>query len=466
MNLFDIASQHNKNLFSSIRSKMVLFSLSKGEDEDLSEHLSAVSGFMDKIHSFVISEAIELANEEFRLYSKKGLKEFEYYAFKPHLYLGYSPFVFYRENNKIKGCYISIRHVKSEWCRKTMNKLADKYFTEMYKKDEYVTKQDAKIHIEENLAKNNKDNIPLVEKYSDILFYIDVERGYLLSKSSQRDREAFDAFYPLLLNIVTNEQFAKLKLVDDFKEEVKSRLGAIPYTRKAMGDGDACSAYDLTSLVNFYANQGNEDGELPLEPTWSAQLYHADNTKQKMSFGESINLFLENPCDVDVSPTFSQISNFAEDKALRFSELKVKGELRRGEFLKDYFEQYGAENDLPSTFESEFIDVLYSTQSKEGNICIQIRDNLELHKDAMLAFLRSELNDRHFSKSDFETHLSNYQGRVLDLLHNSIDLFVSLYLTYAAVGEEFGEATVVDKLLSGTMENEDDNVAEEDKLAS
>tara|TARA_Y100000310_G_scaffold92562_1_gene90212 strand:- start:5050 stop:6453 length:1404 start_codon:yes stop_codon:yes gene_type:complete len=454
MNLIDIASQHNKDLFSSIRSKMVLYSIDQGDsNEGLSEHLSVVSSLMEKAHEFIVKNTVDLSQENFRIYSKNGLFENEYYILKPHLSLGYSPFVFFKKDNQVKGMYISIRQVKNEWCKKTKKRLADRYFEEKYKNDDYVTRKEASLHVEENLAKNNKDKIPLLEKYTDITFYFDVERGRVLAKSSQRDREAMDVLYSLFIKAVSQEELADLKIKDICVESMRKRLNFLPYTRKAMSDGDACSAYDLNSLVTYYSDKFGD--ELPLEPTWSAQLYFMDDTSQKVSFGRSINLFLDKPCDVESLPSFSQINEFADGKDLRFSEIRVKGELTRGELIAAYCEAYGEENELSSSFYADYVDVLYSTQAKEGNICIQIKDNLEMHKEALSAMLRSEIRDTHLSKVDFEFKVAEYQGRTLDVLHNSIGLFESLYLRFASVvNEEFGEKTRVDRILEGDMSEE------------
>lgn len=456
MNTIELITDQQKQLFSAIKSNMALFSIHQDDDnkEALSLILEKMSSLCEKVHEQIIKKKINITDDEFKIFTKsKKAKETEYYSFFPHMPVGYSPFMFYKKKNKIAGMFISMQQVKFLWCTNTLKKLAREYFNDQYKKETPVSMKDAKLYIRNRLDASNPDNVPLLKKVSQIFFYYDIENSRVMAKSGHRDQDALSMFSPVLMTILDNETLSpSFKLNDDMRSALSNRFYTTPYARHAIATGKAYSAYNISTLVEHFSQNDIDitDG-CPLTPTWTARFLSIHDNSQSISFKNSISIMIGDVPE-GAEASFDYINQFSKGNDLSITQLKVQGELNKGEFLQSYCDEHGADNQLDGDFYNNYIDVEYTTQSKEGNLCLQITDPLPLHKTALIGFLKEHVKDTHLSKADFELNVLEKQGHVLHVLHQSIELFTTMYLLCSKEKEEFGKESDLEKALTQTHE--------------
>lgn len=453
MSTSELIAQHTKPTLQSLKSTQALYAIRHSEDdpEKLKMSLKAVRQLCDEISQYAMKNRVSLQDEDFRIYTRpKDQQDTEYYCMSPHLSIGYSPFIFLKPEKNIRGVFVKIEQHRFTWCSTTMNLKAQKLYQESFKNDAPISMKEAKAQIETNLMGGNRDNIPLIEKLGYSTFYLDLENQRILSKSSHRDQDGIATFFKLLARaaLVLHEkspaagfdELAQLGCAEPFYID--------PYTNRAITKGLAFGAYNIDKLVEFYAKQGPDSKECAVSPTWSADLISKDSHVQKIQFRNSIGIFLEGISDQKQQPTFTMINRFAGSKSLDVTKIEVVGEVPVGLLLKEYQQEYiPDEGEQPADTLGEFIDLTFKTHAKDGNICIQLCDPLREHTKALQWRLRKHLNEHHCSARDTEILFLKWLGLLLEVVHNSIDLFTALYLDSNPVTKEFGEKSGVETLL-------------------
>lgn len=453
MNNSELISQHTKPTLQSLKSTQALYAIRHSEDdhEKLVASLKAVRQLCDEISQYVMKNRVSLQDEDFRIYTRpKDQQDTEYYCLSPHLNIGYSPFIFLKPEKIIRGVFVKIEQHRFTWCSTTMNKKAQKLYQDSFKNDAPISMKEAKALIETNLVGGNLDNIPLIEKVSCSTFYLDLDNQRILSKSSHRDQDGITTFFKLLAKAaqVLHEKSKAVGFDELVKDACTEPFYIDPYTNRAIAKGLAFGAYNIDKLVEFYATQGPDSKACSVSPTWSADLISKDSHVQKIQFRNSIGIFLDGISDQKQQPTFTMINRFAGSKSLDVTKIEVVGEVPVGQLLKEYNQEYVPdEGEQPADTMGDFIDLTFKTHAKDGNICIQICDPLREHSKALQWRLRKHLNENHCSSGDIERLFLTWLGLLLEVVHNSIDLFTTLYMDSNPVTKAFGEKSGVETLL-------------------
>ncbi len=459
MNTSEFISQYTKPVFTAIKSKYVIYSLSTNDEEkeeDVNDVMNALGSLCQRAGEHLIQNKIDTSEKGFRFHTKSAnIPETEYFCLAPHINVGYSPFMVNKDaDGKVLGVFVKARQHRFAYCSKTIKKLVQSHYELMFKEDTPTTMRAAKEYIKERLTSGNKDNIPLLEKLSEITFYIYFNNATVLAKSAHRDQDGLAAFFELVRILVA-------KCIDDgnsipgsealLERALGTKLFPTPYSNHSMSVGKAFGAYNLTNMVGFYAEQDDKKDSDPssIEPTWSAGFSAKDDPSQVITFKNSIGLFLPN-VDLDNPPptTFTMINQFADSKALNIHNLRVIGELPTGRLLKEYVKEH--EEASSDELLNEYLDITFTTQSKDGNISFQINDRLEYHKEAIRVFLRDHMAEHSSSNKELEKLMLSRNGDLLEVLHDAGELFVTIYLESNPLSEEFGKENTLDKALKAS----------------
>ncbi|MCP4256058.1 MAG: hypothetical protein GY774_00865 [Planctomycetes bacterium] len=422
-----------KPVIASIRSNQVLFAIHLNDEDPAITNAAfdGLSTIVKRIHKYIVDNAIDVTDPEFRTYTKsKDLPDTEYFCFAPHINVGQSPFMVHEFEGELRGVFVRMRRHTFTYCTKTIRKLEDAYYEMMYRQDEAVSGKEAKEYIKNRLQGGNQDNVPLIEKVGVVTFYIDLQNQRALAKSGHRDQDGMDAFFSMLIKLANHASERGEGGMEALRDRaLGNRYFIVPYTNFMMKTNQAFGSYNLSQMVEFYSAQEEskeKTPDCPLEPTWSGNFSAKDKTACSAVFKNSINFFMSGLNRENPPPTtFTMLNTFAKDKEMNVSQLSVIGEIPLGELLAKYAEEFPEQAD--DVLKAKFIDMNYVTQSKDGNICIQVKDELKYHKEALGKFLRDEFYDTAHSKKDVEKVTLAHTGKLLAVLHDSIDMFVQIY---------------------------------------
>jgi hypothetical protein len=432
-----------KPLLSAMKAYYVVFSLDLGreEPETFTKITHAIGTLCERLSDLVRKKKIDLTEDPYRLYfSSPKDEEKEYFTFAPHISIGHSPFLLNKDNGALEGVFIKLRHTRFVFCSKYINTLARKLFDLHTINEDPISFKQAKTTILERMnEENNPDSIPLLTKVSDIFVYLDVETGRVLAKSNHRTKDAMRAFFELSTRVsetIQERHPETAPTLAPLTEMANSeRLYTQPYTNHQMTLTKAVGAYNISSLVEYYAKQSEtkDDLECPVEPTTTAELRSRDVTTQTMKFKNSVDLFMS---DKKKSSFFIMLQDFSVEKELIFNSIRVNGELDKPSLLERYGETHPEA--LGTLCEEGTVGLTYDTKAVEGNIAFKIVDTLSIYNDAVRALLSDEMGDRFYNITDMEKLLAKEFASLLPILHHSADLFTSLYLSSNQPPEKFG----------------------------
>jgi hypothetical protein len=453
MNHSEFIKQSLKPVLAAIRSKQVLFSLhfNDEDNEHLKSSVDALSKLNKRIHDFVVKSELDVTSEELRNYTRSSIiPETEYFCFAPHVGIGYSPFMLYKDKDVVKGVFVKLRQHRFTFCSKTIKKLANDFYNRMFKEDTAISMKNALEHVRNRVDHENPDNVPLLEKVAIITFYVDLENQRILAKSSHRDQDGLASYFELLRRIA---KFAEASgeggitpLID---KALSERYYTTGFAQNALSSGLAGGAYNLSKMVEFFASKQDDDTESIVEPTLSAGFAYADNTKKTINFKNSIDLFLDGNFDQDTPHvSFEVLHDFAEQKSLIFNSLRVSGDIPIGALLTEYREEQAEQAD--EFLNGNYITLQFTTQAKDGNVCLQISDGLVYHKEAATRFLKDYFRDNACSRAQFENVMLERSGQVLEVLHDSISLFTKLYLTSSPTSQLSDDIGMLEDAIKAT----------------
>jgi hypothetical protein len=452
MNHSEFIKQSLKPVLAAIRSKQVLYSLHFNDDdnEHLKSSVDALSKLNKRIHDFVVKSELDVTGEELRNYTRSPkIPETEYFCFAPHVGIGYSPFMLYKDKDAAKGVFVKLRQHRFAYCSKTIKKLANDFYNRMFKEDTAVSMKIAIDHVRDRVDKENPDNVPLLEKVAIITFYIDLENQRILAKSSHRDQDGLASYFELLRRIA---KFAEVSGEAGITPLIDKALSERYYTtglaQSALSSGLAGGAYNLSKMVEFFANK-QDDVENIVEPTLSAGFTYANDTKKTMNFKNSIDLFLDGSFDQEAPHvSFEVLHDFADKKSLILNSLRVNGDIPIGSLLTEYREEHPEQAD--EFLNGNYITLQFTTQAKDGNVCLQISDGLAYHKEAATRFLKDYFQDNACSRAQFENAMLERSGQVLEVLHDSISLFTKLYLTSSPTSQLSDDIGMLEDAIKAT----------------
>jgi hypothetical protein len=429
-------------LLSAIKSNYMVFAFESndGSAETVNKSLSNIKKLCVSISQGSQKNNVDLTTEEYRIYMKSPkTSEREYFALMPHISTGKSPFMFYEKDEETVGIFVKIMHSRSLYCTKTINLLARKLYEESILEDIPITLKAAKSKINEDVfLNNNPHDVPLIERTSFIYTYIDIENGCLLAKSSKRDQDSINNFFELLRRtalLMDEKGFIKVK--DTVALAFEERLNTTHYVNWALNNERAFGSYNVNEIVNFYANQSVSDEiceACPVEPTMTASFFSVTNPDQKINLKNSMNIMMS-PEKQGHVPSFRMLQEFSDEKDLNIATFKGKGEIPKSVQLSRYCAAYP--DSVDDTIRGDYVDVLYDTKSKQGNIMFKVTGGITFHIEAAKRLLQDYFSDNSVAVRDMEdVMLSEFSG-LLAILHDSTTLFLSLYINANKISGEF-----------------------------
>lgn len=445
---FDYIKLTQKGVLDAIRSKQVVYSLTMSgkKKDEVSNHLSYLMELCKVVGDKLSKEKLSLDQRETRQYLRSPeIPDTQYYVLSPQLMGGYSPFVMFDDSDgkssthSGKGVLVKMSLYKYVYCPKTIKALTNELFTEQLREGMVIPMKEARKQIVESLKVGNPHNVPLVEKVSNTTFYIDAEKGIVLCKSSKSDLHAIRAFFALLEKLAKTifaetELEAKIeKLVDN---ALKETFYPEPFSTSAIGDGLSAGAYNISSMVAYYAENQTEGADAcAVLPTHTANAYAKNNSDQSVRFKNSIGLFSGK--ESEEAASFDNLDEFREKMELDYSSLTVIGELPVSRQLEAYFEMTPEARDEWGAH--DFISVSFETAAKDGNVCFQLKENTKPFEQSCRALLLAHAEENSVSPERSEEVLLQFFGGMLSLLHDSADLFIKLYLDSTKIPETFGK---------------------------
>lgn len=449
MNYNEFISQQVKLAMGTIKSNQALYAIHLNEDnaELLESSFRAFSSLCGALKDYCSKHEVDVTRGDLRVYTKsQHVPDTEYFCLAPHVSIGYSPFMMYNSDGENKGVFVKMRQHRFSYCSKSIKKLVQETFETSFKSDEPVSMKEAKARVRDRLKDGNLDSIPLVEKVAPITFYLDLENQRVMAKSGHRDQDGLAAFFQLIRRLneaAEKDAYQPASLPSELA--LKYRYTVSPFSNYSMSMGKAYGAYNLRKMVEFYSSDNNDDG-CAVEPTWSGAFSSTNDHSQVITFKNSIGLFLPGIDATNPPPTtFTMLNDFADAKGLNVNTLRVIGEVPMGDLLNSFKTEFPESVD--DEIRGDFLDVKFSTQAKDGNICIQVIDDLKYHKEAVAKFLRDDLSENHYPMNQIEGVLLKHLGGLLGVLHDSIDLFVKIYVESNPLPKNFEEEDGLTKAL-------------------
>jgi len=454
MSTSDFIKNHIKNEVSTAKSKYVLFACHQNEsdDEKLKDTFLHLGALLRKIHDFLIDNQVNTSKDELRLYIRDKTKPDTCYThFTPSFIVGSSPFSFYSADGKDKGVMINLIQHNFTYCQKTLKKLAAELQKESYKRDEPISKTMALAKIKENVATGDVE-LPIVQNTAASSFYLDLENFRILAKTSHRDQDAISNMFTLLPKLVEymKENGVPATPLDLLVEKsISERIYSTPFTNRKMSEMKSSGSYCLDRITEYYSKveQDNTKKVLPAEPTWSCAFSSIEDSSRNVSFKDSLSLFVSDNPDLTMeTSSFSILKQFSDSNDLNLNTVSLIGEIPNSDLLKElaagYAEDGEVEENISPELTRDYAELGFSTYAKDGNICFNIKSGLDGHKEALSYLIRKEIQDTHFSQISLEKMILEKTGSLYQVLHDSINLFVSIYLESNQVDKNFQDKAI------------------------
>ncbi len=453
---------HLKPLVTAVKSFYSVFAVEIPgieEQEEIKLHVQAITDLANKLGKASIEHEIDFDTQELRAYTTSpNEKECEYFAFEPHISTGYSPVLSYGSESNIQGVFIRLKHVSYVYCGKTMDKLAKALYEKQMKADDPIYMKEAKRAIrEQTREQNNPENVPLLKKENSVYIYLDSENQCFLAKNGKRSQDAIRLMLHLLSTLpekLDSKYETDLTSTKDVAFEHNVYLQA--YTNYSMSRGVAFGAYNITNLVDFYANE-ESDEVCPVEPTMTAEMKNKEDSTQVIGFKNSVDLFMESKAGESV---FLSLKGFSEEKNLDFKSIRVTSEMHYSDQIKEYVKEFPevAGEELGG----DLLTIQYDTKSIEGNIGFKIADAIKYHIEATRKLSIEAFNDRHYSFKEMEPVMLSHFSGLLAVLHDSSNLFIELYIRANQATEEFGSA-ITEAIEQATKQDADESTLDSKK---
>jgi hypothetical protein len=401
--------------------------------EEMEKLVSGLGTLCEKIHNRLIKTKQRADTDAFKIHNKMPNECYSFTSLFPHLRPGYSPFVFHREAGQIRGVMICFGEETRSFCEKTIEKYAGMYFESENLKDSDISLQAARSEVRDVVfAGKNKIGdiemyVPLITKRNVRHIYLDLEKHYALLKTGVKQNQAIQEVLELIRRTYkTLDKEKTLGSSDLFEDIFSERFYITHYTRQAISKGETTQPYHLTELVSFYAKnqKPSSDGVTPL---MTANFVSTEDSTNEIRFKNTVTMILspEEATALQEETPFTVLQHVSRSKNMDIRSLLMTGEVTKTSQLKQYSEKFPEDEDPNLKLSHQ--KITYQTQSKEGNIRFAIKSGIDLHIHCFNALIREEMHDRHFSLVDREKLFLEHMGGLLPLLHDTTELFVSLY---------------------------------------
>lgn len=442
---FEFIKMVQKDITKAIHSKHAIYTLAiSDQKQDVIANLKSLGELAEMVGAQLQDEKIKTDSKDYRVYVKHpDLPDTSYFCFTPHVPTGYNPFLFYATNEdgdeKNHGFLVKMSYHAFDFCSKSINKAAKAIYFDDFQNDLGTSMKEARKRVLNELKSNpDSKKIPIVEKVIHSTFYLDLDKGLAVARSSQHDSTALRAFFVLL------SKAAKLSFSDDVSQKRVSALvdkalkeAYFPedYTQWAISQGQSSGAYDVGSIVDFYAKddaKGNDACDF--SATHSASAYSKEEPDHVAKFNESIGIFTDG--DLGDLPSFEKLAAFSKNRAMDFSSLVLVGEIPASEQINEFVKEQPEDQD--SICPDGFMEVGFETSAKKGNICFRPKYGTSDYALVSRSLLLNYCNENAVSPDQSESVALKFFGGMLALLHDSTNLFIKLYLNANKIKQEFG----------------------------
>lgn len=432
----DLIKAQLKTVEGALRSSFAVFSFTNStvDTKSLSSSIDALSKTILFMHDVVIETGTDLSVGDMTI-KRMASNQAEYSEdyFKPHVSVGSSPFLPYFVKNKLVGVLVRMQQKNVVFCRKTISRLARELFERAYINDESLSMKQAKKSIVEQLQQANsilRKDVPLVDSYSDVCFYIDFKNHVILAKNGHRTHEAINFFFSLLLKVGKSLKTAHSELeleLDALLTSVfKERLDIQAFSTYALAHHKAFGAYQIQDVVNFYSDEEskNDEAPLPMLPTDTVGFVSELKSPVKIEFKNAIGYFLNH--GEETLPSYRTLKTFADNHLLKASSIRVEGEIPMPKVVERYLTAHPDAKD--GELSGQTLTICYDTKASEGNIIFKVNQGTEWFFHAALSNLLDEVSDKHWAKKQVEPLILKEMGDMLELLHESSSLFIEFYI--------------------------------------
>lgn len=419
----------------SLKSDYMVYAIERPstDAEQMDRLVNGLGLICEKIHDRLIKSKLQADSENLRIHSQMPTDCYSFSALFPHLRPGFSPFVFHREDGVIKGVMICFGEESRTYCEKTIEKYAGIHFEQGILKDAEISINAARSEVRDVVYAGKKKvgdmtlDVPLITKRNTRYIYLDLDKHFALLKTGVMQNNAIQEVLELIRKTYKFlDKEKSMGLSDIFEGVFSERFHITHYTRSAIGKGETSHPYHLTDLVSAYAKTPNlsADGVTPL---MTANFVSTEDPTNEIRFKNTVTMILseEEVEALQEETPFTLLEHVSKSKNMDIKSLLLTGEIARTRQLKQYIERFPEDEDVQ--LKNDFQTLTYQTQSKEGNIRFSIRQGLDLHVSCFKGLIQEDLYDRHFSLIDREILFLDKMGGLLPLLHDSTELFVTLY---------------------------------------
>lgn len=445
---YDVIKIHQKELETSLKSQFAVFALTNSSEDIKSlnksvEALAKTLQFMNDL--YIETEADSTLDSMSIRFDKNNKKEYDMAYFKPHVMTGHSPFMLQIDGKKVVGVLVKLQYKNVSYCNKTIKRLVRQRFEESMRNDELLTMKECKRLIETELKEGkNKEPVPLVDRYQDHYFYIDIKNQIVLAKNAHRSKDVINMFFSLLIKAgkAFQDEHPEVKAELDalLTEAMKERMDIVPYSTYALTHEKAFGAYSIHDTVVHYSQEETDKDSKPIPflPTDTAGFGSDKTTNAKVDFKNSVGYFLGH--DEKAMPSYRTLSSLSEKHRLRALSLRVTGEVPLTEQLKRYKEAH------PDAFgddiAGDYLTMTFDTRASDGNVIFKFVEGLYWPMEATRRLLQDKFDDTHIGKKQLEPFLLNEFGASLELLHHSCSMFIDFYLRANQASGEFEETAL------------------------
>lgn len=458
----DFISTHMKPITKSVLGSYTLMSLStSGSNENkkkpiIEDVFTELSKIINILNEHSIQKRTPLDFKLLNPFNSEHYEESHYLA--PVLSFGNSPFMLHmQEKNTLAVALIKIGHEVTSPCQAKIKELAaELYHAECREQGDAARPFNEFVNIINDEIHDSKRRMPLKSISRTYNLIIDFKNKLICTKNAKADSILVEKLIRLLIGaakgVITETPSTERKLEPSIKFLEQYALVVKNYATHMINEGKATSTYNLKELIDHLANLEEENmtsnGHLPL---WSGRFCSETNSKDTINVGNLLHLLMKKKTNATTTSSFASfgaLREFSEHLELSTSAFKFQTDLNRGPLINMLEE---AIPEIAAGYGSH-IPVVFETWEKAGNIAFKFVTKLEPYQEAAKQLANHVKLNQHLSLIELERTILNHAALMLEPLHQSIDIFIDLFLLYQKPIESL-EGSQVDSLLKTNSSN-------------
>lgn len=382
---------------------------------------------MVEIDKSLHDNEIDLNSDDFRLYlSNKDAIPTSFYQFGTHVLAGAMPFLFYRgSDGGVLGCLLKIEYHEKVYDPKVIKNRINAIVASTRPTANPISYKEAKKEVENEIRSGvNVDKLPILERRTTHYIYFDFEHQQILVKNSSRNSTlAHHAvlFCNKFAAALISKGFGSTALRLAAERNAQLQPQPTSYTTRSIQNGVTTHTYNMNNLVRVYATT---EGKTPVQATDSADLRVVDKEKQKISLKHSLSVISHR--DEGSEDQFQALLRFSKEKTCDVTTVTVTGEIPMPRLVKAYIEKFPEQ--VFDEINGDFFELTFLTKSVQGNITFAAKKGVTTLADLVERMIKDESGELGADFKFILTLCSKWFGDMLEVLHNSSNLFVQCYL--------------------------------------